>query len=62
MPAKKPTNLVALSTFTADVDGDTVLIHAGDTFLSDSPVVKDREALFVADVEYVETAGTPPAP
>ena len=43
MPAKKPTQLVALSTFTAEVDGDTVLVHAGDRFPSDSPVVEGRE-------------------
>jgi hypothetical protein len=44
------------------VDGDTVLVHAGDTYPSDSAVVKGREALFVADTEYVQTAGTPPTP
>jgi hypothetical protein len=59
---KKPSNVVALSTFTADVDGSTVLIHAGDTFPATSPVVKGREALFVAHTEYVQTAGTPPTP
>jgi hypothetical protein len=60
--AKKPSNLVALSTFTAEVDGDTVLVHAGDTFPSNSPVVKGRTDLFVADTEYVQSAGTPPTP
>jgi hypothetical protein len=61
-PARKPANVVALSTFETEVDGDRVLVHAGDTVSSDSAVVKGREDLFVADSEYVQSAGTPPTP
>jgi hypothetical protein len=62
MAAAKPRKLVALSTFTAEVDGATVLVHAGDTFPANSPVVRGREDLFVITTEYVQTAGTPPTP
>ena len=62
MTAAKARYLVALSTFSAEVDGETVLVHAGDTVASNSPVVKGREDLFVVTTEYVQTAGTPPTP
>jgi hypothetical protein len=54
--------LVARSTFTCDVDGETRLVHAGDVFPGDSPVVAGREDLFVAQGHDVQTAGTPPSP
>ena len=62
MTPAKPRKLVALSTFSADVDGATVLVHAGDTFPSDHPVLEGRGELFVVAAEYVQTAGTPPTP
>lgn len=62
MASAKPRRLVALSTFTCDVDGETLLVHAGDGVMSDSPVVKGREALFVPVGDYQQTAGTPPTP
>lgn len=60
MAARKP--VVALSTFEAEVDGATVLVHAGDTVTSGSPLTAGREALFVPAADYVQQAGTPPAP
>jgi hypothetical protein len=54
--------LGALSTFTTEVDVAEVLVHAGDVLPASSPLVKGREALFVADSQYVQTAGTPPTP
>ena len=60
MPA--PKMLVALATFVADVKGSEVLVHAGDVVPARSPVVKGREALFVAQTDYVQQAGgLPPA-
>lgn len=39
-------SLVAAATFEAEVDGKPVLVHGGDVFPLDDPVVKGREQLF----------------
>jgi hypothetical protein len=57
-----PRALVALATFEAEAEGSQVLVHAGDVLPSTAPVVKGREALFVAEAEYRQTAGVPPTP
>jgi hypothetical protein len=52
---------VALTTFLTEVKGQELLVRAGDSFPASSPVVKGREELFVAQGEYVNTKGKPPA-
>jgi hypothetical protein len=39
-----------------------VVVHAGDVVPANSPLVKGRKELFVTQSEYVQEAGTPPAP
>jgi hypothetical protein len=53
---------VALTTFSTEVKGEPVLVHAGDAFPASSPVVKGREALFVSQSQYVASKGKPPLP
>jgi hypothetical protein len=54
--------VVALSTFEAEVDGARVLVHAGDVFLSDGPVVEGHREVFLPVADYVQFHGTPPTP
>ncbi len=54
MAAKKATLLVARETFTADVDGETVVVHAGQRVASSHPLVKGREDLFAEPGPDVE--------
>ena len=46
MAAKKATVLAACETFTAEVDDETIVVHAGQRVASSHPLVKGREALF----------------
>lgn len=57
MAAKKATVLAARETFTAEVDGATVVVHAGQRVASSHSLVKGREALFAEPGPDVE----PPA-
>jgi len=59
---KKAEPLVATTSFTCDVDGIEVFVHAGDVVPASSGLVKGREALFVPRSEYVQDSGTPHAP
>jgi hypothetical protein len=52
---------VAVTTFETEVKGERVLVRAGDVVPARSPLVKGSEQLFVAQSEYVQTAGEPPA-
>ena len=52
-PAKKatpkgtlPTKVRAIQTFTADVGGDPMVVHAGEVVATGHAVVKGRERLF----------------
>lgn len=54
MAAKKATVLVAGETFTAQVGGETVVVHAGQRVVSSHPLVKGREALFAEPGPDVE--------
>jgi hypothetical protein len=60
MAARKREPLVATSTFEAEVKGERVLVHAGDTVPATSPVAKGRQDLFVRESEYAQSKGTPP--
>jgi hypothetical protein len=44
-------SVVAIATFEAEVDGEPVLVHAGDVHSARSAVVKGREELFVPVAE-----------
>jgi hypothetical protein len=44
--ASKAVRLVAVATFTTEVAGAVVLLHAGDAVSSSNPIVKGRESLF----------------
>ena len=46
MAARKKTTLVAREAFTAEVDGEPVMVHAGETVDSTHPLVRGREGLF----------------
>lgn len=53
--------LTATETFTAEVDGETYVVHAGQLVASSSALVKGREALFAEqgpDVEAPEPKQT----
>ena len=58
--ATRKEQLVALTTFEAEVEGETVLVHAGDVLPRPARSSKGREALFVKRSEYAQTKGTPP--
>jgi len=60
MPARKQP-LVAVVSFSTEVKGAEVFVHAGDVVPANSPLVKGREQLFVPESEYRQTEGTPPA-
>ncbi len=53
--AKKPP-LVARETFTCDVDGERLIVVAGQTVDGAHPLVKGREALFAKPGPDVEVA------
>jgi hypothetical protein len=56
--AKEP--VVAVATFQAEVDGDTVLVRAGDVVPASAAVVRKRKDLFVPQSKYVQKSGASP--
>ena len=52
--------LVAVASFTTELDGTEVFVHAGDVVPASSPLAKGRQHLFVPRSQYVQTEGTPP--
>lgn len=57
--APRSGSLVAAVTFEAEVDGKPVLVHAGDVFPANDPIVKGREHLF-APAPPIEQATAAP--
>jgi hypothetical protein len=54
--AKLPDAVRALETFVADVDGDPMIVHAGEVVRTTHAVVKGRESLFEPAVVRVDHA------
>lgn len=61
MAARKKEPLVAVTTFAVEHEGREVLVHSGDVLPASSPLVKGREALFVAQSKS-QKASMPPTP
>ena len=62
MAGRKVTPLVALTSFTVALRDGEVFVKSGDVLPSNSPVVKGRKQLFVAQADYVQREGALPTP